>query len=134
MTSANGHLKVLNGDIFAAREQLQKLMAKELPVRTSFALAKLANTLNGHLQAIETVRNGMVKKYGEPIEGKPGSMQVAADSEQFPKFQAEMNELFGMEIEVAAQKVLLPASLSGMVIEASTLMALLPFVDIEESV
>lgn len=131
--AAKGYLTVLNADIYNAREALQKLMAKELPVRTSFALAKLGNTLNGHLQAIEVVRNGLVKKYGTPLEGKPGSIQVKPDTEEFAKFQAEMNELFGVEVEVAAQKIMLPADLNGMGIEAATLLPLLKFVDMEES-
>src|SRR3990167_11491488 len=93
--ASKGHMIVSNGVIFSSREPLQRLMAKSLPVRTSFALARLANTLNGHFQTIESVRNGLIKKYGRPVEGKhDGTMQVAADAEDYLVFIAEMNELF----------------------------------------
>lgn len=130
--AANGYLQVLNADIFHAIDPLKKLMAKELPVRTSFALAKLANTLNGHLQAIEVVRNGLVRKYGKPMEDRPGGLQVALDSVEYPKFIEEMNELLSEKADVAAQKVILPVTLDGMGIEASVLMPLLAFIDIAE--
>lgn len=133
--ASNGHLQVLNGDIFTAKEPLLKLMAKELPVRTSFELARLANTLNGHLQAIDTVRNQLVKKYGQPVPEHPGSFQVPPDGEEYGKFIAEMNGLFSLAVDLAAEKVILPASMdSSLAIEPSVLMSLLKFVDIEEQV
>ena len=132
--ASKGHMTVSNGVIFSSREPLQRLMAKSLPVRTSFALARLANTLNSHFQTIESVRNGLIKKYGRPVEGKhDGTMQVAADAEDYLVFIAEMNELFAVEVDVAAQKVMLPAALSGLEIEPAVLIPLLPFVDMEEA-
>lgn len=131
--AANGYLRVQNGDIFAAKEPLQKLLTKEWPVRTSFALARLANTLNGHLQDIESVRTQLIRKYGKPTGDQRGTTQVNAESEEYPKFLEELNDLFGLEVEVAVQKIAIPAdSLNGMTVEAGLLLPLLQFIELQE--
>ena len=96
-------------------------------MRTSFALAKLANMLQGHLQAIESVRHGLVQKHGEPMEGKPGDFQVKEGTEEFTKFLEEYNELLSVEVTVPIEIVTLPESVGGksLDIEAGVLMPLI---------
>jgi hypothetical protein len=128
----NGHLTVFNADIYAAREPLQRLMALSLPVRSSFALARLASALQGPMGALELVRSQIINRHGDPVEGKPGTVKIASDSEGYAKFTEEMSELYGVEVTVEASKVILPASVGdSLEIEANVLAPLLKFVDIE---
>lgn len=125
-------MKLLNGEIFNAREPLQKLLGKELPVKVSYGLAKLANKLQEQLKVLDDVRNGLVKKYGEPDKENPGQISVKQDSGNFEKFVAEVTELMNQEVEVVIEKVKLPQEVDGkpLQIEPNILMALMQFVEV----
>jgi len=118
-------MKLTNGDIFKAKEPLQRLIDERLPVLTSYKLAKLASKLNDQLRVIDEVRQGLIRMYGEP--GERGQVVVAENSENFPKFVEEFDELMALEIEIVIEKVKLPETLE---IEASALMALEKFIDV----
>src|SRR3989338_7482889 len=69
-------MKVKSGDIWAAENRtpntmsaLQVIGQEKLPVKVSYALAKLGRKLNEHSAILEQVKNDLVKKYGEP-DGK----------------------------------------------------------------
>lgn len=126
-------MKLLNGEIFNAKEPLQKLLEKELPVRVAYGLAKMANKLNAEFQAIEQVRMGLIRKYGEADKDNPMQITVKLESEKYPKFVEEMNELMNQEVEVVIEKVKLPQEVDGkaLQIEPSVLMPLEKFVEVE---
>ena len=62
-------MKLNNGEIFNAREPLQKLLQEKIPVKVSYGLAKLANGLNNQLKIIDDFRNGLIKTYGVKQKG-----------------------------------------------------------------
>lgn len=136
-------MKLNNGEIFNAREPLSKLMEQKFPVKVSYGLAKLANKLNDQLKVIDNVRNGLIKTYGEADRDNPQQIMVKPESENFPKFVEEMNELFSQEVEVVFDKVKLPEKVAStcnachhnmdkmLEIEPSVLMALEKFVEVE---
>ena len=128
--ASDGHIKALNGEIFAAREPLQKLLTKEFPVKTAFGLAKLVNTLQGHLQNIESVRSQLVRKHGKEDTTRKGQFTVPKDCPEFDAWAKEMNELLALEVDVAASKVELPEMVNGKPLEisAASLIALEKFV------
>lgn len=129
---AGGHIQATNGEIRAATEGLAALMDKPLPIKPAFALAQLANTLKGHVQASESVRRKLVEKYGS--ENKTGKgKSVQEDSENWPMFVEEYRELLELPVEVSASPVVLPAeSLNGdFSIEPKHLMNLEKFVKLE---
>ena len=99
-------MKVTNGDIWTARDPLKTLVEQKFPVMVSYKLAKLVVKLNEPFKVIEEVRNGLVKKYGETND--KGSLEVKQDSENYPKFVDEFNELMAQEIELVFDKVKLP--------------------------
>ena len=133
-------MKLTNGQIFGAREPLQKLAQEKLPVKTSWGLAKLTLKLNDPLKAIEETRNGLVKKYGEKEEN--GNVRVKQDGANWEKFIEEFNELMEQTVEIVFDKVKLPEKVAAtcdachhnmdrtLEIEPSTLMALEPFVEL----
>ncbi len=134
-------MRVKNGDIFLAREPLQKLMEVKLPVKASYQVAKLANKLNEQLKVIDVVRNGLIKNYGETDERGQGS--IKQDSPNFQKFVDEFSELLEQEVEIVFEKVKLPEKVAAtcdkcnhnmdkpLELEPSILMALEKFVEVE---
>ena len=125
-------MKLSNADIYGAKGPLNELMGIRLPVRVAFELAQLARKLNSHREDIESVRVGLIKTYGGVDKDNPKQMSVPEDSENYPQFAKEMDELFDQEIEVVFQKVKLPEEVDGVaiLIEASVLMALQKFVEV----
>jgi hypothetical protein len=126
-------MKLTNGEIFVVREPLLKLLGMQLPVKTSFQIAKLANKLNEQLKVIEDVRNGLVRKYGKENLEKRGQLSVNPEDEGYPKFVSDFNELMAQETELVFEKIKLPIEIDGkpLQIEPSILMALEKFVEIE---
>lgn len=126
-------MKLKNGEIFNAHEPLQKLLEKELPVKVSYGLAKMANKLNEQFDIIEQVRVGLIRKYGEADKDKPEQVSIKVESENYPKFVAELTELMAQEVEVVIQKVTLPSEVDGKLLqlEPNILMALEKFIGVE---
>jgi hypothetical protein len=123
-------MKLENGDIFMAKEPLQKLLEQKLPVMISYKLAKMVGKLNEQYKVIEEVRQGLVKKYGTADE--KNRLTVNPDSPNWDKFMSEFAELMGQEVEIVTEKVKLPEIVDGkpLEIEARVLMALDKFVEV----
>ena len=135
-------MKLNNGEIFNSKEPLRNLMEQKFPVKVAYGLAKLANKLNDQLKVIDEVRNGLIRTYGVADKDNPRQIRVSPDSEGFPKFVEETEELMKQEIEVVFEKVTLPEKVATTCdkcshnmdkmfeIEPSVLMALGKFVDV----
>jgi len=135
-------VKLSNGDIFNAREPLQKLIGERFPVKVSYGLAKMANKLNEQLKVIDEVRNGLIKTYGTPDPENPQQIRVDPTDKNFEKFAEEFNELMAQEVEIVFEKVRLPEKVAAtcdkcshnmdkmLEIEPNILMALEKFVEI----
>ncbi len=119
-------MKLKNGEIYNARDPLQKLMEQKFPVKISYGLAKLANKLNPELKAIEDVKNGLIRKYGASDE--KGNVSVKPEQENWGKFIDEFAELMETDVEVVFEKVKI--SDTGLEIEPSILMALEKFIEV----
>lgn len=126
-------MKLLNGEIFNAMEPLRALLKIELPIKTSYSLAKMAIKLDAEYQVIEDVRRGLIHRYGEPNRENPLQVSVTPGSENFARFSSDMDELFLQEVEVVLDKIYLPLEVNGkaLQIEAATLIPLEKFVGIE---
>jgi len=120
-------VKLTNGEIFNAKEPLQKLMAEKMPVKVSYGLAKLAAKLNDQLQVIEKVRQGLIQTYGEKNPNNPMQIRVDPQNKGFPKFASELGELMSQEVEIVFEKVTLPDMLE---VEPVTLMMLDKFITV----
>jgi len=104
-------MHLTNGDIFGAQEPLKMLMGQKFPVRVGHDKIQLVMNLNEQFKVIEEVRNGLIKKYGETDE--KGQTQVKPESENFPKFVEEFNELMSIEVEIVIKKVKLPEKVAA---------------------
>jgi len=125
-------VKVTNGELFGAKEPLEKLMGERMPVKASYGLAKLSAKVDEQLKIIDQVRGGLFKTYGEPEPTNPAQyrcqphiveMDAAGEmvkvnglpnmivNPSFEKFMTEMTELMEQEIEIVFDKVSLPNTL-----------------------
>ena len=122
-------MKLTNEEIFTAYEPLQKLLNEKFPVKVSYELARMASKLKTQFEIIEKVKDGLVKTYGEVDKDNSTRIEVKPDSEQFPKFIEEMDELFAKEVEIVLEKVEIPQGVE-VNIEPASLMALEKFVGV----
>ena len=125
-------MELRNDEIFGAMKALEELFNMDLPVRTSIAMAKLIGKINEAYQAIDKVRTGLVNKYGESDENTRQTT-VKPDSENFPKFMEEYNELMSQKTELVIEKVKLPQNVNGnpVVVKPLTMMSLEKFIELE---
>jgi len=116
-------MKLLNGEILDSREPLQILLGKQLPVKVSYALARMAIKLGEEWKAIEEVRKGLVKRYGESDKDNPNKHSVDLAGDKYPKFVEEFEALM---------KVKLPEEVDGkpLEIKPAILMALEKFIEV----
>lgn len=135
-------MKLTNGEIFNAKEPLEKLIQEKMPVKVSYGLAKLAAKLNDQLEIIEKVRQGLFQTYGEknpenPMQitvprvletkDKQGKVIKAEPNPKFQKCMSELGELMNQETEIVFDVVTLPDMLE---VEPAVLMALDKFIKI----
>ena len=123
-------MKLTNGEIFNTRKPLEKLLDKELPVKTSYGLAKLAHKLNDQLQVMDKVIQGLRKTHGTPDPRNPTQFNVLPEIDGKPnpqteKFNEEIKELMAQEVELVIDVVTLPDTLE---VAPSVLMALDKFI------
>jgi len=104
-------VKLTNGDVFVAREPLQKLLGEKFPVKVAYGLAKLSSKLNDQLKVIDDVRNGLVKTHGETDD--KGQLAVKQGGANWEKFVEEFNELMAQEVTIAFDKVKLPENVAS---------------------
>lgn len=135
-----------NREIYEAGESLGKLMELKLPVKVSYNLVMMASRLGVQLKVIDEVRNAIIKKYGEPVKDNPNNWTVKVESENFPKFTEEFNELLAEEVDISFDGIVVPVKLPEKVaatcdkchhnmnraleIEPAILMALRKFVEV----
>ena len=104
-------MKVTNRDVFEGRNAIQELLQLRLPVRTSMQVAKLSRKFNGALKDIDVVRKNLITQYG--TESEKGGKEVKPDNENLPKFMEEFNELLELEVNIVADKVVLPERIAA---------------------
>ena len=127
-------MKVKNGEIANSVESLNILSGMELPVKTSLQVAKLVNKLSVPVQEINSVRQGLVKKYGITFEkNEDGSTAIKSEVEgNVLKFVTEIEELAILETEIVVDKIKLPTEVDGksLEIKPSVLVTLEKFIDV----
>ena len=131
-------MKLTNGEIFMAKEPLQKLLAEKPPFAVSYGLAVLASKLDVQLRIIEQVRNGLFQTYGSPNPDNPQQLlppkpMIEDDNKEMVKnpktikFVEEHNELMSKEVELVIDVVEIPSTVE-LNIEPFVLMALMKFI------
>jgi len=139
-------MELTNGEIYNAFAPLKALMGKKFPIKTSYALAKLGQSLTPQMEVVSQLREKLYVTYGERDPKDPNKILMSPASENFPKFAAELGELFGQTCEVELEVVKLPDTVmvicekcrnimvTALEIEPATLMLLEKFIEVEETI
>jgi len=104
------------------------------PLKTLYVLARLAQALAPHRDAVEKARMNYVKANGKPVlddDGEPTD-SMALDKDDFPAFLEMMTEILSEEVKVDVPLVTLPDAMSG-ALTPGEMIGLLPFVTVENN-
>jgi len=132
-------VKVTNEEILNSRESIVMLSGMKLPVMVSLQIAKFSHKASEPFVVFETVRNGLINRYGQQQESGEVAVIFPNDplgrpaSPDWEKFVSELNELMSQEVELDVEKIKLPQEIDGkpLQIEPSILIALEKFIDVE---
>ncbi len=96
-------MEVTLGQIYASFNLLNKVVDQQLPVRLAFRFTRLIRELNKEYTSLETLRDGLVKKYGEAVEGQEGSFRVSEDKRE--EFMTDFQDLLTETVDIAWELV-----------------------------
>jgi hypothetical protein len=115
-----------NSDFISAKEGMQDLLAKNLPVKAALKLVQTVNKMEDVLKDFDKVRKDLIAKY--KIDEKTDQA-----SQEFVDFLKEYQELLDCEIQWDTNKVILPEIVRGEPLEVSakTLMQTSKFVEVQ---
>jgi len=120
-------MKVTNGEIYATKDSLQKLVdGPDMPIKYGLPILKLVKKLNDEIQIIDQARNILIKKYGKEVDKK---ITVSPLDEGFADFVSEATEMFGVEVELDIAKAKVPDTVA---LPVKDIAALEPFIEIIE--
>lgn len=100
-------MEVTLGQVYASFSILSKLVDQKLPIRLAFRFTKLIKSLNEEYQALEKLRDGLVKKFGEKIEGQDGAFRVPDTRRK--EFIAEFQELLNESVTIPWEPISIDA-------------------------
>ncbi len=120
-------MRVSNGDVFQAREPLQRLLGEKFPMKTAIALRDFKRKLAEKWDVIEDIRLGLVKEYGETDD--KGQTTVKQGTEKWDKFVTEFNDLMAMDCEIDGNKVVVPLT-GNVMVSAADMEALDKFIEV----
>lgn len=120
-------MHVTNGEVWQAREALQQVLQERWPVKTAYALMKLAQAITAQHAIVEAVRVKLIQQYG--ATNAHGQIAITPDSENWAPFAAAFNELMAQEANIDREKVALPER-EDVSLTPKDLLALAPFVEL----
>ncbi len=99
-------MEVSLGQIYASFNLLNRIVDQKLPVRLAFRFTRLIRELNKEYTSLETLRDGLVKKYGEAGEDE-GSFRVSDGNKD--AFIADFKDLLEETVQVEWEMVSIEA-------------------------
>lgn len=100
-------MKVTLGQIYASFNLLNKVVDQTLPVRLAFRFTRLIRELNKEFTSLEKLRDGLVKKYGEAVEGQEGAFRVAEEHKD--DFITDFKDLLEEKVDIAWELISIEA-------------------------
>ncbi len=79
-----------------SKEALQKLIEKELPVKTAFKLNKVVKLISPELENFEEQRVKLIKKYGTSDQDN----NITVSPNNLDEFGAQLNDLLNMDVNI----------------------------------
>ena len=99
-------MRIKNGELMQAKGPLAELVKIKFPVKTAFALARMARKIEEYSKPIEECRDNLIRQYGD--EDEPGHWTIKPNNSKWQQFAAEFNELMEMETEIVLETIPLP--------------------------
>jgi len=132
-------MKVLNKELFNARESLMVLGRIDLPIKVALQIARLARQLDGPTAEMDFVKNNLVQRYGQmqpfgaPEVIPPDDPRGRPASPEYGEFLTKFNELMEHEVDIEVDKVVLPSKIGRqpLRIAPSILIPLEKFIEVE---
>jgi len=119
-------------DIVNAIETFNIMSNKEMPIKTSFKVARIAKELDKEYQLFNETRRKAIETYGEKDENGELKIDdkgnVALIQDKIETFSAEMNELLNNEVSLNTAPFTL-SELEGITLTPAQTSTLLPFVE-----
>ena len=94
-------MKVAMRELVGMKSSLQKLIGKDLPIKTAFKLGKLNKYLSDFYAIFDENNTKLFRKYGEEKEKN----KIIIKNENIHKFNAELEELMALEVEITLDKI-----------------------------
>lgn len=92
-------MKITISEVLNSKPVLEKLVDKEISIKTAYRLSRIIKELNGELQHFEEQRQKLVHKYGKQQEDAPEGNIIVPEENMGP-FQEELAELLTAEIDL----------------------------------
>lgn len=96
-------MKTTLNELVQKADSLEKLLNKELPIKTAFKLGKLANKIKEELIDYYKLRDKLIEKYGSEKNGQIIIDQN--DKEAVKNFMKENTELLSLEITLPYEPI-----------------------------
>ena len=118
-------IQITLGELFAARQSLDKLFTLDLPIRSSVTLSKTMKAVRSELEIFDEKRVALIKKYGkiDPVTGNG-----TVEPENAEKFNTAYKELIDIKVELTVTRITLASFGEGAKLSAFDLVRLEPFV------
>lgn len=121
-------MKVTNGQLYRAAQEIQPILNKEWHAKTSYWLKRLGKRLGRKAEDIDKVRVELFDRYGK--KQKDGSYKLPETGSKADKLVAEYNALMEIEQEVEWERVIIPLDEASK-ITPRVLIVLEPFLGVE---
>jgi len=125
-------MKITNRQAAEAQMALTTLLAMNLPVKTSLAIALLSAEIDKQVIAFAKVRDALIKNYQIKLSAgeKDGSVNFSTEKENseeaLQEFSDKVNELMGTEAEDIKTRVRLPDDVN---VKPESIKPILPFLE-----
>ena len=95
-------MKFTMTELFNMKDGLQRLVQKEIPIKTSFKLARFTKRVNEELVILDQARVGLVERYGSKDEL---TGQARVDEGNVKEFIKELNEVLKIEVDIDFESI-----------------------------
>jgi len=92
-------MKITISEVLNGKQVLEKLVDKEISIKTAYRLSRIIKVLNEELQLFEEQRQKLVQQYGEVQEDD----SVVVGKEKLQDFQNDLSELLTAEIDLGCE-------------------------------
>ena len=95
-------MKITISEVLNGKTVLEKLVDKEISIKTAYRLSRIIKVLNEELQHFEEQRQKLVQQYGKQQEDAPEG-NVTVSEENIEPFQNDLTELLTAEIDLGCE-------------------------------